>query len=434
MERALDAMERMTDRFDRAATLNFTTVVECDGVLPDEALRRALRAVEARHPLLRSAITEGGAGDGPRFVPGAAAEIPVDVEDGDAERVQTLVQRSLVHRPWALAGPRGYLRVVRMGSERSILLLTLHHTVSDGSSGFLLVRDLLRASQGLPLGGHLPSPGPKHFLPPPTDQTSAAVRRMLDELAALGQPSRFQDQEAPAAQRVPHVRVLRLTRSATDRMLSRCKGAGGTVQGWLVAVLARAVAAELTRDRAHESVVLRVGHPVDLRRYLDRWHGGQAEIGERVGYYVSAVDTAHRVGRQQDLPALAREVSTALQMALERGYPLLTGPVAGVTLHQRTVEMADEAFRAFAEQHAMLGAFGLSNLGRLEALGLSGEVGALRVRSGYFVTASSVFGALGAAASTFAGRLTLALQCVAPLMGQDRFERVAAQVAETLEA
>lgn len=414
--RPFDAMERMTDRFDRAVTLNFTVEATVRGPLPEADLRAGLRALEARHPLLRAAIDRSG--DTPRFVAGMAAEIPLTTVDGDRACADAYMARSVEHMRWEDAGPRARLRAIRLSDAETVLQLTLHHNVSDGSSGILAMRDLLRASQGIALGEPLPSPGPMHFLPPTPQDAGARVGEILAALGAVGEAERPRDGEAPLEARAGHLRRLRLDRAQTTALLARTRSAGATLQGMLTGAIGCALAADWDGE-----VVFRIAHPFDLRRYLTA-HVGACDIGDRIGYYVSSVDTAHRFGPGRAAEALAGEVSDALARAKADGVPLLYGPVGGVSLVEQTAALDDDGFRELAEQKLMRSAFALSNLGPLERLGAGTEVGALRVTDMHFCSANSVFGALGATATSFDGALTLNLRAVTPLVGAARLDRL----------
>lgn len=428
MDRALDGMECMTDRFDRAATLNFTIAAEVRGPLDTAATTAGLRALEARHPLLRAGIDRTG--EVPRFVDGGAAPIPLTEVKGDAGEAHRRMESSLRHVPWADDGPRARLQVIHHSDDHHTLLLTLHHTVGDGTSGILAMRDLLRASQGIALGGPLPSPGPEHFLPPKPADVGERVGALLKAQAAKGAPVRPRDQEASPAERMGELARINFNATHTQAALAAAKAARATLQGYIAAHVLRAIAAEMDDDMP----LLRIGHPVNLRRLLARVHPKGEPIGDAIGYYVSAIDTTHHVDRSAPLAQLAHEVTTDLHAALDEGRALLTGPVAGVSLVGMTAKMSDEEFRVFAEQKVMHSSAGVSNLGRLEALGMEPRVGALEVESVYFAMASSIFGALGLGVTTFRDRLTVCMRVATPLISAERFERIVERVQSGLAA
>ena len=85
-------------------------------------------------------------------------------------------------------------------------------------------------------------------------------------------------------------------------------------------------------------------------------------------------------------------------------------------------------------QKAVTDTFSLSNLGPLERLGLAAQVGSLTLEDCYFVAASSVLAQLGGTAVSFAGRISLHLNGVSPLVSPTQLERVAERTAAALHA
>ena len=117
------------------------------GPLDADALRRALAEVVSRHEALRTVFP---AVDGrPRAVVLDPESFPLECDDlrweGDEARearVEALAAGE-AWRPFDLAaGPLLRARLVRVGEEEHVLLLTLHHIVVDGWSKEVLVTEL----------------------------------------------------------------------------------------------------------------------------------------------------------------------------------------------------------------------------------------------------------------------------------------------------
>lgn len=176
----------------------------------------------------------------------------------------------------------------------------------------------------------------------------------------------------------------------------------------------------------------RITHPVDMRRYLHSRYPESRVIGHCVGYYVSSVDTDHRVDVSQPLSLQARAITQAVRDHKAQGHPLLTAPVAGPWVTRLTRRMSPERFCAMAERDLMLATFSVTNLGPLETLGLRADLGALQVDDVSFVAAGSVLAALGASATSFRGRIRLNLSGAAPLVAPAVFARLDERVREHL--
>ncbi|MET8449518.1 MupA/Atu3671 family FMN-dependent luciferase-like monooxygenase [Streptomyces sp. NPDC005209] len=121
---------------------NEVKAIRLDGPLDPEALRAALRALVARHAGLRTVFREV-AGEPRQFVlPPAEPDFAViDRADGEAALREVLTGES--ERRFDLAdGPLLVARLVRQGDERHVLVLSMHHIVSDAESATILSRDL----------------------------------------------------------------------------------------------------------------------------------------------------------------------------------------------------------------------------------------------------------------------------------------------------
>ncbi|HEX7669129.1 MAG TPA: hypothetical protein VF395_06090, partial [Polyangiaceae bacterium] len=143
-------------------------------------------------------------------------------------------------------------------------------------------------------------------------------------------------------------------------------------------------------------------------------------------YYVSSVDTDHVVDPSVPVADLAREVTEAVRRKKSEGVPWLTAPIAGPWVTRRAPGAGDlPELRDSLERKLIRNTFALTNLGVLEKLGVRARVGALHVDDLFFVAAGSVFGTIGAAATTLSGKLTVALNWVEPLVSRETGERIA---------
>ncbi|MGA4300136.1 amino acid adenylation domain-containing protein, partial [Ralstonia nicotianae] len=132
------------------------------GELDEDALRRALDRIVARHEALRTCfVTEEG--QAVQRVASADVGFALDCVDlqGQADREQALATLSEreANTPFDLAhGPliRGCL--VKLGEQEHVLLITMHHIVSDGWSQGVLARELGALYEAYRSGGEDPLP------------------------------------------------------------------------------------------------------------------------------------------------------------------------------------------------------------------------------------------------------------------------------------
>ncbi len=134
-----------------------------NGQLDPQALRRSFVALIERHESLRTTFAERD-GEALQVVhPTATFELPVEVLDStDSESLMTRIDREVL-APFDLRqGSLLRARLLRLGEERHVLVVTLHHIVSDGWSMPIMVDELIEAYVAFSQG-RLPQPKPLPF-------------------------------------------------------------------------------------------------------------------------------------------------------------------------------------------------------------------------------------------------------------------------------
>jgi amino acid adenylation domain-containing protein len=144
--------------YNTAGTERFT------GPLQPAVLERALGEVVRRHEALRTVFLEVGGAPVQRIVPPGRFSLSVDdlagLHAGERRARMRRIAAEVGGRPYDLAaGPLFRARLLRLGAEEHVLLLALHHIVSDGWSMGVLIREL-RALYEAFLRGR-PSPLPE---------------------------------------------------------------------------------------------------------------------------------------------------------------------------------------------------------------------------------------------------------------------------------
>jgi amino acid adenylation domain-containing protein len=127
------------------STYNIARRIRIGGALDLEALRRALDAIVARHETLRTTIVAVDGTPQQRVAP--ALSIPLPITDlGALPDRETQAQRLAVEevrRPFELArGPLFRAALLRLQPEEHLLVLTVHHIISDAWSLGVLFREL----------------------------------------------------------------------------------------------------------------------------------------------------------------------------------------------------------------------------------------------------------------------------------------------------
>ncbi|HEV2844207.1 MAG TPA: condensation domain-containing protein, partial [Thermoanaerobaculia bacterium] len=155
----LDQLERGT------AAYNIPSAVRLRGTLDSRGLAGSLAAVVERHEALRTVFLLPEGEDEPvqRILPAGPVPLPLvdlgSLPPGAREAEVRRLAAAEARRPFSLSrGPLLRAGLIRLSGEEHILLLTLHHVVSDGWSMGILVREVSALYAALAAGQPSPLP------------------------------------------------------------------------------------------------------------------------------------------------------------------------------------------------------------------------------------------------------------------------------------
>ncbi|HKQ60130.1 MAG TPA: amino acid adenylation domain-containing protein [Candidatus Polarisedimenticolaceae bacterium] len=141
---------------------NVAQAARLSGPLDAAALIRAFGEIERRHEAVRTTVAVadgrpvqqiGSGGLAPRWVD--LSELPAPEREAEAQRLANEEAR----RPFDLTrGPLWRLTLIRLGPDDHLLVAVLHHIVSDGWSGALLIRELAVLYEAFSRGASSPLP------------------------------------------------------------------------------------------------------------------------------------------------------------------------------------------------------------------------------------------------------------------------------------
>ncbi|HEU4559433.1 MAG TPA: amino acid adenylation domain-containing protein, partial [Longimicrobium sp.] len=158
------AQERLwfLDRLEPgSATYNIPAALRLTGALDERALERALGEIVRRHEALRTVFPEADGSPVQVIAPFGGFALPVkdlsDLSETDREAAVRRRAREEAARPFDLsAGPLFRAALLRLGEEEHVLLLSMHHIVSDGWSMGVLFRELSALYAAYREGGESP--------------------------------------------------------------------------------------------------------------------------------------------------------------------------------------------------------------------------------------------------------------------------------------
>ncbi|HEU4884131.1 MAG TPA: amino acid adenylation domain-containing protein, partial [Longimicrobium sp.] len=268
---------------------NIATALRLAGELEVPALAAALAEVVRRHEALRTVFREAEGAPVQVIQPFDGFALPVDALPGGDEGARAVRERIADEavRPFDLAaGPLFRARLLRVGAEDHVLLLCMHHVVSDGWSMDVLFRELsaLYAAHGGGGEAELP-PLPVQYADYAAWQREQLRGEVLDRQLAYwrerlaGAPALLElpaDHARPAVQGTEGASVsVDLPPELLQRLLLLGRGQGAT----LFMVLLGAFQVLLAKYSGSEDVV--VGSPAAGR--------ARPEVEGLIGFFVNTL-------------------------------------------------------------------------------------------------------------------------------------------------
>lgn len=309
------------------AAYNLSAAYLLSGPFDTAAFERAFAALIRRHEALRTVFiaAEGEAGETVRqrvLAQPVAGVGLVDLRGGpDPEAAARALAERDAETPFDLAaGPLLRAQMLVVGNDRHVLLVSIHHIVSDAASVAIMVDELLTLYRAETAGGAADP------LPPLRIQYKdyavwdnariggAEARRDLDywrsqlagPLVPLDLPL---DRPRPA---LPRFLGGRVTRPLDPRLAEAVRQFARARQGTLFMVVVALVKALLFRITGQTDII--VGSPIASR---DR-----EELRGQIGFYVNTLALRDRIEAEEGFETLFGQVKATIAAALEhRAYP-----------------------------------------------------------------------------------------------------------------
>lgn len=283
----------------RQRPTRLSRVIAIEGSLPPQRIQAALRRLQARHPLMRARVIDGGAPHIAHDVPGAI-ELSV-IPRESAWHWQRVLESLLEERSLPTSPLFSAHYVYAPSARRQELILVAEHVVADGVCMNALCAELFALCGGEPA---LPSreiqPTLEELLP-----ESSRWERATSFGLAMGRLARVVLSRTLREKRTAAVGTAytyrELTSDETTRLLTKARNEKTTVTGALLAATMQAVGRQKSGTPQ-----LAITVPVDLRPRIAAGRLTSADVG----HYTSVVYLASRA-RQSFWP-LARSLKSQL--------------------------------------------------------------------------------------------------------------------------
>ncbi|MBW1704036.1 MAG: hypothetical protein JRJ86_02590 [Deltaproteobacteria bacterium] len=428
VNRRLSPMEKYLWVVDRVCRINFIMHARIQGVLDEEILRRALNAIQARHPLLRVRIERDGWSN-LRFCSGRVPEIPLRVADAPTEDWTREAEKDLNAIFQTRVGPLVRATLVRHDTDSSTVLLTFHHSIGDGMSGAYLMRDLITSAALAATGKDpgLPSLEPtkelETYFPSWAKGFSGRWKNMAFGVRTFapmlyrGRPTvPVFDRKAPFEERKACILARTLSTETVGALHETARKYGTTLHGALLAAQVLAIARDrgLTKKR-----VFFVGSPVNLRSRLT------PPVGEDVGFFVTMGVSINRCKADSEFWPLAREIRQSLWNCVESGDPFVfryqQKDLSRISAITGLGPLGDKIYAALSSKLSA-GGMGFSNIGRVPIEAVKGP---FKIESLGFAASGSTFSPFVTFGATIESLTTWNFVGMEPLMGREHSQRIA---------
>ncbi|HVG44169.1 MAG TPA: condensation domain-containing protein, partial [Longimicrobium sp.] len=288
------AQERLwfIDRLEPgSAVYNVSAAWRLGGALDEAALERSLSEIVRRHEALRTTFAEVDGSPVQVIAPFGGFALPVEDLSGlgEADREAAVSRRAgeEARRPFDLAaGPLFRPVLLRLGAEDHLLLLSMHHVVSDGWSMGVLQRELDALYAAYREGRESPLPElPVQYADYAVWQREQLAGEVLDRQLAYwrerlaGAPELL---ELPTDRPRPAVQTYRgatVPMALSPELLERLQALGRSEGATLYMTLLGAFQVLLSKYAGSEDVV--VGSPIAGRT--------RGEVEELIGFFVNTL-------------------------------------------------------------------------------------------------------------------------------------------------
>ena len=249
--RPLGTNEKVFWVLDQKTTTQFAVVAEIDGTLKDDAWRQALDIVQRRHPNLSVRIS-GNDYSTAKLNHVDHCRIPLRIIYTQSGESWNNVLEEELSTPLDITIAPLARAVLVQQPGKSVFMFISNHTIGDGMSVALVIRDILTVLSGRTI---------EDLLPPSSLDELAGLSLMEDENEKQGGFEQVKNNLLPRTN--VNVERLKLSRSLTKKLIARSKNENTTVHGALSAAIVLTLKTGSAASMQEEPV--RILHPLSAR-------------------------------------------------------------------------------------------------------------------------------------------------------------------------
>jgi NRPS condensation-like uncharacterized protein len=304
--RKLGVLEKSHLMLEDFLHTNIVAYTKVTGDIPENALRRSLDVLQKRHPLMAVRIERRRLGA--RFVTGSIPEIPLRVITTPEAEWGTVTEEELNTPLPITQGPLIRCTLVQHEKSMATIILTYSHTIGDGVSGAIMMRELFRFAHDSDNGDSSPTKlkdamevyfpkkarGIRGFLA--YIKINKRYMKLIKESGGSRTPE--YDGQAPMQERWVQIIPRQLDSTTVKTLSEKSKREGTTVGSALAAAHLIAFAHDM---RCDTPVPIAVMTNVNIRNRL------ADPAGEEITNFAGSCGTLHRVSMTSSFWDLARE-------------------------------------------------------------------------------------------------------------------------------
>ena len=283
--RLLGNNEKVFWVLDRKTSTQFAVVAEIDGNTSENRWRKALDSVQQRHPNLYFQIA-GNEYSTAHFEHVDDCKIPLKVIYADNGDDWNGVVEEELSTPFDITIAPLVRAILIQQSGKTVFIFISNHSLGDGMSVALFIRDTLKVLSGEKIDNLASLP--------PLDKIAGVT---VDEILKSDTSTISQTKNSLVPRAKINVSRIKLSSTLTEKLIKRSKKEKTTVHGTLTAAI---VIAMKELNGTLDEKPIRILHPLSARKTLN--------IGENFGMLINIITTPYNPCKEESFWNLARTV------------------------------------------------------------------------------------------------------------------------------